>query len=130
MKKIVGLVEDIEIEGEKNVRTMALFDSGAKLTSVDIQLASEAQLGPIIRTTKVKNPSHKGFVRRPVVRAKIRVMGEVFDTEVNVQDRAHMAFPVIIGRNILRGNFLVDSKKNYDTYLKMKRKRKEEREKG
>ena len=125
MKKIVGLVENIELKGEKNVSVMALFDSGAKLTSVDIQLAAEAHLGPIIRTTKIKNPSYKGFVRRPVVRARIVVMGQPFDAEVNVQDRSHMAFPVIIGRNILKGNFLVDPKKNYDIYVRMKKQKKE-----
>ena len=128
MKRIVGLVENIELEGEKKISTMALFDSGAKLTSVDIQLAAEAHLGPIIRTTKVKNPSHKGFVRRPVVRARLVIMGDVFNAEANVQDRSHMAFPVIIGRNILKGNFLVDPKKNYDLYLKMKKKKKEDGE--
>ncbi len=120
--KIVGLVEKIEIAGKRKVKTFAVFDSGAKLTSVDIKLAAEAQLGPIIRTTRVKNPSYDGFVTRPVVRARLKILGKTFDTEVNVQDRSHMSLPVIIGRNVLKGNFLVDPKKNHELYLKLKKK--------
>jgi hypothetical protein len=130
MKRIVGLVEKIELEGERKVSTMALFDSGAKLTSVDTELAAQALLGPITRTTKVRNASYRGFVKRPVVKARITVMGQSFEVDVNVQDRSHMAFHVLIGRNILKGNFLVDPKKNYELYRKMKRKAKEARKDG
>ena len=52
-----------------------------------------------------------------VDRAKeIKILGKVFDTEVNIQDRSHMSFPVIIGRNILTGNFVVDTEKNHNIY--------------
>jgi hypothetical protein len=107
-KEIIGIVEKIKVIGEKSVDTLALCDTGATLTSVGIILASKAQLGPIVRITKVKNPSLKTQVKRPVVRAKIKIKNRVFDVDVNIQDRSHMTFPVIIGRNILSGNFIVD----------------------
>jgi hypothetical protein len=110
-KKLVGLVEKIELIGEKRVSTLALCDSGAKNTSVDIGLAAQARLGPIVKTTKIKSASLSSHIRRPVVKAKIRIKGKVFNIEVNVQDRSHMTFPVIIGRNILTGNFIIDTKK-------------------
>ena len=110
-KMIVGLVEEIEITGKKKVRAMALFDSGARNTSVDLGLAAKAMLGPIIKTTKIKAASITREIRRPVVKANIRIRGRVFDTEVNIQDRSHMTFPVIVGRNILSGNFIIDTKK-------------------
>lgn len=110
-KRLVGLVEKIELVGQKKIEALALCDSGAKGTSVDIQLAAEARLGPIIRTTKIKAASISREISRPVVKAKIKIKGRVFDTEVNIQDRSHMTFPVIIGRNVLTGNFIIDTKK-------------------
>lgn len=121
-KEIVGLVEKIKIIGEREIETYALFDSGAKSTSVDTRLAAKARLGPIIKTTKVKNPSLKTETRRPVVKAKIQILGKIFYTEVNIQDRSHMSFPVIIGRNILKGNFIIDPHKNHKLYERMKKK--------
>jgi hypothetical protein len=110
-KDFVGLVEEIELVGRKRVKTLALCDSGAKNTSVDIALAAKAKLGPIIKTSKIKSASISREVRRPVVKAKVKMKGKVFNTEVNIQDRSHMTFPVIIGRNILTGNFIIDTKK-------------------
>ncbi len=110
-KKFIGLVEKIELVGQKNIESLALCDSGAKNTSIDIGLAAKARLGPIIKTTRIKSASISREIRRPVVRVKIRVKGRTFDTEANIQDRSHMTFPVIIGRNILSGNFIIDTKK-------------------
>jgi hypothetical protein len=117
-REIVGIVERVEITGNETVRTMAVFDTGARMTSVDVRLAAKAQLGPIVKTTKISNPSHKGKMRRPVVKARIRIKGRDFDALVNIQDREHMAFPVIIGRNIITENFMVDTRKNIGLHEK------------
>ncbi len=113
---VIGLVEKIKLIGEKSVDAIALFDTGAKLTSIDIKLASKAQLGPIVRITQVKNPSFNKLIKRPVVRAKIKIKDKIFDVDVNIQDRSHMTFPVIIGRNIITGNFIIDPTINRDMY--------------
>ena len=117
-KKLVGIVEKVEVTGRETIKTLAVFDSGARMTSIDVRLAAQAQLGPIVKTTKISNPSLRGQVRRPVVEARIRIHGRVFDALVNIQDREHMTFPVIIGRNIISGNFIIDTKKNLDLYDK------------
>jgi hypothetical protein len=122
-KKIVGLVEEVWIEGRERVRAMALFDTGAKTTSVDVRLAARARLGPIVRTSKISSASNSAKVRRPVVEAKVVVAGRNFDALVNVQDREHMTFPVIIGRDIISGNFMVDTRKNHSVYEKMRQER-------
>jgi hypothetical protein len=116
----VGLVEKVKVIGEKQVRALALCDSGASSTSVDVRLAAKALLGPIVKTIKVRNPSHKTEVRRPVVKARIIIAGREFETNVNVQDRGHMTFPVLIGRNILSGNFVIDTKKNHEVFDKLR----------
>jgi hypothetical protein len=113
-KKVIGLVEKVRIIGEKTVETYALFDTGARRSSVDIYLAAKARLGPIISTMKVRNPSFKQKVRRPVLMVKFEIAGKMFETKANIQDRSHMNLPVLIGRNIISGNFLVDTKRNRD----------------
>lgn len=115
-KDVIGLVEKINVMGQKKVEAIALFDTGARLTSIDIKLASKAQLGPIVRITQVKNPSFNKVIKRPVVRAKIKIKDRVFDVDVNIQDRSHMTFPVLIGRNVITGNFIIDPTINRDIY--------------
>ena len=119
-KVTVGLIEEVTIIGRKELKTLALFDTGAKVSSVDISLASKAKLGPIVRTQRIKNPSFKQQTMRPVVSAKIRIKKRIFESMVNIQDRSHMTFPIIIGRNIIVGNFIVDPQKNLNLFDKMK----------
>ena len=127
--EIVGIVEKVKIIGAKSTEeNYALFDTGANSTSVDINLAARVQLGPIIRTTRIRSASLKERVKRPVVGAVIEISGKRFETEVNLQDRSHMAFPVIIGRNVISGNFLVDCHRNMDIFSRLKGKKEEERE--
>jgi hypothetical protein len=118
-RDVVGIVEEIEIKGREGIKTLAVFDTGARMTSIDVRLAARAQLGPIVKTTKISNPSLKGKVRRPVVEASISIGGRSFDVLANIQDREHMTFPVIIGRNIITGNFIVDTRKNHDLHERM-----------
>ena len=120
-KTVVGIVERVALIGEKTVRTHAVFDTGAKLTSIDIKLAGRAKVGPVIRTAKVRAPSMKSRSYRPVVRVKIRVKGKVYECDANLQDRSHMTAPMIIGRNVLAGRFIVDPSKNLKLFQKMYR---------
>lgn len=116
-KKIIGLIEKIKIG---SIETLALMDTGAFQTSVDTRFAKEIGLGKPYRTTTVKNPSIKKRVKRPVVSATLVIAGRNFSTEVNLQDRSHMKFPVIVGRNILCGNFIIDPEKNLELILRKK----------
>ncbi len=121
MKKVLGIVEKVKIIGKGEAEALALVDTGAKLSSVDINLAAEAGIGPVIRTTKIKSASKDTGTRRAVLDATIEIAGRKFRTEVNIADRTKMAFPVLIGRSILQGNFLVDSEKNHDLFRKIAR---------
>jgi len=119
-KKILGIVEKVEITGEKTVKAYALFDTGAARSSVDTKLAGRAKLGPVISVAKIKHASLKREIQRPVVRAMLKVKGKMFDVKVSIQDRTHMSFPVIVGRDVLSGNFLIDPKKNKELFNKKK----------
>ncbi len=108
-KKTIGLVEKVRIYGDGNfVEAEALVDTGAAMTSIDISLAGEAKLGPVVRIFKTKAPITKEIDHRPVVTVKIEIGGEKFEVEANLNDRSHMRYPVLIGRNLLYGNFVVD----------------------
>ena len=120
-KKIVGIVEKVSLIGNKEVNTYAVFDTGARMTSIDTKLASEAQVGPIIRTTAVKNPSTRQKTNRPVVHIKLRIKGKLFACEANMQDRSHMTARMIIGRNVMAGNFMVDPEKNLKKFKTMQK---------
>ena len=120
-KTIVGMMEKVTLIGDKKVSTNAVFDTGAKLTSIDIKLASRARVGPVIRTARIKNPSLKSRTSRPVVKVRVKIKGRVYECEANLQDRSHMTAPMIIGRNIMAGRFIVDPAKNLKEFEKIRK---------
>ena len=62
---------------------------------------------------------------RYVISTKIRFFDETFDAEFSLSDRSDMKYPVLIGRKLLQGRFLVDvSRKNLAHKLKFKQKNK------
>jgi hypothetical protein len=119
MKEVLGIVEKVRIIGANGeAEALALLDTGAKLTSVDIRLAAETGIGPVKRVTKIKSVSKDTGTRRPVLYATVELGGRRFKTEVNIADRSNMAFPVLVGRNILAGSFIVDPEKNSGLFRK------------
>jgi len=109
-KKVIGLVEIVKIRGKKGVvKKRALFDTGATRTSVDMRVAAKAGIGPIISSVKVRNAGAlAGYSRRPVAKATIVVKGKTIHTGVNIEDREGMSYSVLIGRDIIHNNFLID----------------------
>jgi len=108
-KILVGLTDKVKVKGKKVVSTVAKFDTGAKRTSIDMKLAAKARLGPIIDVTRVKTASLKGgYVKRPIVEAEIEVCGKKIKVKANIEDRVHSKEKVLIGRDIIKSNFIVD----------------------
>ena len=107
-KDIVGLTEKVMIMGpEKEKVIKARIDSGADVCSIDKKLADKLGLGPIERMKKIK--SAHGIKERPVLRARIEIKGRVFSkVRFTVADRSHLRFKALIGKNILKRNFLID----------------------
>ena len=118
-KKIVGLVEQVTIIGKKGrVTKKALLDTGATRTSVDIRLAAKAGIGPIISSVQIKNAtaSAGGSFRRPIAECKIKIKGIVVKTGVNVTDRSGLPYPILIGRDVIHKNFVVDVSKTHTSH--------------
>jgi hypothetical protein len=116
-KKIIGLVEVVHIKGKKGVvKKRALFDTGATRTSMDVKTAAKAGVGPIISSVRVKSASSsRGYLRRAIAEAVIIVKGKKFKVGVNIEDREGMPYSVLIGRDIIHNNFLIDVSKTHTT---------------
>ena len=54
-------------------------------------------------------------IRRPVVMTEFRIGDSVIREEINLANRDHFSYPLLIGRNVLRNHFAVDSSKTFVT---------------
>ena len=69
-KKIIGLNENITVHGTiKTIQCLARIDTGAIKSSMDVGLANEIGVGPVIRTKLIK--SANGSSVRPIIKGKI-----------------------------------------------------------
>lgn len=59
-----------------------------------------------LRTIKSSNGTSS---LRPVVELELCIAGETFKTQFSLADRSEMRFPVLLGRETLKGRFLVDA---------------------
>ena len=65
-------------------------------------------LGRLAVGTRIVRSSNGEQQERHVVEADVVIAGQVIRTEFTLADREAMNFPVLLGRRLLRGNFLVD----------------------
>lgn len=104
---IVGLTEKVLIKGKKKKKeVMARIDTGATKSSIDLELAKELELGPVLRNKVIK--SAHGSTKRPIVAVKTRLAGKSLNCHFTIADRSHMKYKVLVGQNILKRGFLVD----------------------
>ena len=110
-KTVVGLVEPVKVTGPggKTREVLGRIDSGATKSSIDVKLAAELSLGPILKAKLVKSASGKSL--RPVVEARMHLADKEFKTDFTIADRADMKYRILIGQNILRKGFLIDPAK-------------------
>jgi hypothetical protein len=120
----IGYTEDVMLL-PWGIRLPARIDTGASMTSLDARSLTirenmvafrlpeafgerEFEL-PIVRWGNVS--SSMGVQRRPVVELDLCVGAARLKVTVNLNDRSGVRYPLIIGRNLLRNRFLVDSGK-------------------
>ena len=109
-KVVVGLIEKIYlINGKGRKPIVAKVDTGATKSSIDTNLASELNLGPVIKSKLVK--SAHGSKLRPIIEACIELAGKKITSEFTLAERSHMRYRMLIGQNILKEGFLIDPSK-------------------
>jgi hypothetical protein len=123
-KITLGAVEDV-ILLPWGVRLPARIDTGAAKSSLDARelVIQDGMVGfklpqefggvqlrlPIIEWEHVRSPD--GRQQRPVVELELCIGSKRIRSKVNLTDRSMVKYPLILGRNFLRKNFVVDVKR-------------------
>ena len=112
---VIGYIEEVIVTGTSgSTQTFAKSDTGATRTSIDTSLAAEIGAGPIKSMTRVKSGSSKGGKARPVVDLVVGVGGNQHTVTASVEDRGHMEYPLLLGRDILE-SYRVDVRRRADS---------------
>jgi len=131
-KQIVGWIENIKIfPGNLNIR--AKLDTGAKHSSLNatnikkfkrdgdewVRFSVINKRGvsfdfeeKVIRYTKIKEFAATLQIR-PVIRLWFCIGGMMQIAEVNLTDRSHYNYQVLIGRSFLAGRLIIDPEKTF-----------------
>jgi hypothetical protein len=123
-KITIGAIEDVVLL-PWGARLPARIDTGAAKSSLDarelrvqddmVEFKLPQKYGglqlrlPIIEWRHVRSPDARE--RRPVVELEICLGSKRIRTKVNLTDRSMVKYPLILGRNFLRENFVVDVKR-------------------
>ncbi|MUV87148.1 RimK family alpha-L-glutamate ligase [Natronomonas sp. CBA1123] len=100
---VIGYVEDVVVMGTSGTKSvLAKSDTGATRTSIDAHLAAEIGTGPIKDIVKIKSGSVKSGRSRPVVDLVVGIGGTQHTVTASVEDRSHMDYPLLLGRDILQ----------------------------
>lgn len=99
----IGYTEHVSVSGTAGTeKAIAKSDTGARRSSIDLELAAEVGAGPIKQSTRVRSGLRQTSKARPVVDIIIGVRGEWHSVTASIEDREHMAYPVLLGRDILK----------------------------
>ncbi|WP_302080128.1 RimK family alpha-L-glutamate ligase [Salinibaculum rarum] len=99
---VIGFIEDVVVSGTRGSQNvLAKSDTGATRTSIDSQLAAEIGTGPIKDIVHVRSGSVKSGKARPVVDVVVGVGGTQHTVSASVEDRGHMDYQLLLGRDIL-----------------------------
>ncbi|MCF7866929.1 RimK/LysX family protein [Candidatus Woesearchaeota archaeon] len=112
-KTVLGMAEFITVKGNdrrKQIILPARIDTGATRSAIHTEFVKELKLGPVLKARKVKNAN--GTTVRPVIEVEIIIKNKTLKEEFTVADRSNMKYPILIGRNILKHEFLIDVTKD------------------
>lgn len=134
----IGRVEKVYVEDAK-FKASARIDTGAGVSSINaeiIEIRPPEDKGDkevvvfkvlddedhiitlkreIVDWQNIKKKAMKdGYLKRPVVMMDFCIAGKRVEARVNLADREHFLYPVLIGRNVLKaGDFVIDPAKTF-----------------
>lgn len=132
-KEIVGWVEKVKIY-PSNLIVQGKLDTGADYSSLSATKIEEFQKdgtewvkfsvsnrygeereisARVQRTALIKRHGGKAPSKRPVIRLAICLGSHYMETDVNLVDRSNFDYQMLIGRNFLAGNVLIDPASTY-----------------
>lgn len=98
-------IERIEEDGKEYIRFNLLDPSHETYNDKLFKL-------PIFKSKMVKS-SNGVSEERFIVRTKLRLLDKELEAELSLTDRSEMRYPVLIGRKLIKGHFIVDVSKKY-----------------
>lgn len=131
MKRLIGRREKISFPEWGLQQATAKVDTGAYTSSIHCQDIQEIEIdGVKTLQFQLLDPSHKNFRIRKIttqsytqkkvknsfgqaeirykVSTEVLMFGEVFQAEFTLTDRSKMKNPILLGRKLLQGRFIVD----------------------
>lgn len=113
-RTVVGLTENVLVKGPGGAKKLVLarIDTGATKSSIDMKLAAELRLGPILKAKVINSAS--GSSLRAVIETNIVICNKEIKGEFTLADRSIMKYRALIGQDILLNNgFLIDPTKSH-----------------
>lgn len=101
----VSVVEEFERDGKTFVR----FKVHPIQRNKDFGVKAEAE---VLEYRNVRSSSGQKS-RRPVILTEIEILGQRWPIELTLANRDEMGFRMLLGREAVRGRFLVDAGKSY-----------------
>lgn len=129
MKKIIGRTERVDLKALSLFGLDAKIDTGAYTPSLhcqNIEVNEEKNevfftlLDPehpeydgkrihfIISRLKNVKSSNGTVEKRVFIHTTITLLGEEYETDISLTDRSSMKYPMLLGRDFLENNFIVD----------------------
>ena len=147
-KKIIGRREMVNFPELKLLGVEAKIDTGAYTSTIHCHHIREATLpdGSRVIRFQLLDPTHPQYhnqlfefkdfslrdikssfgdvQERYIICTHIQIFEGIFEADFSLSDRSDLKYPVLIGRTLLHGNFIVDvAKKNVAQKQKNKQKR-------
>ncbi|SMG21459.1 Uncharacterized conserved protein [Marivirga sericea] len=132
-KKIIGRIDKLDLPELGLSKVQAKIDTGAYTSAIHcskihiektkegtgflVYTISGKRLGQGMKAKKFKTSEFKlkrikssnGQVQeRYVIKTKIKIFNKIYNTEFSLSDRSHMKNPILLGRKLLSGRFVVD----------------------
>lgn len=123
---VIGFTERVVVSGAKGTKTViGKADTGASRTSIDLRLAADIGAGPIHTVSRVRSGSHRDSKSRPVVDLVLGIGGTQHTVEANIEDRGHMNYSLLLGRDVLK-NYRLDINRRVESQVETLEKSPEE----
>lgn len=140
-KKTIGRIDQLDLPTMGLVKVQAKIDTGAYTSAIHcskihvekgkdepdflVYTISGKRLGQGMKAKKFRTSDFKskrikssnGQVQeRYVIKTKIKIFNKIYTAEFSLSDRSHMKYPILLGRRLLSGRFVVDVSKENLSY--------------
>jgi len=131
VKQVLGTIEEIDFPEAQLFGVKAKVDTGARTSSIDVKNLKLIKRNdtyiltcrlidkkhPILEfpdfATRAVKSSNGSVETRYVIKLTVMLYGKKYKSEFTLANRKSMTYPVLLGKRLLNGRFLVDvSQKN------------------